>query len=209
MTQHSKKYRMSFTTGGLFINESVEIARLHHGVGSWKLTQEKAIEDGTTSLPKKESQRRTLREIIIRLSCLTEAELDLLIEDSDHYEKLAILWLAICRAYRLVREFAVEIINERFLSYQLDLPVESFERHFEAKAEWDEGLSALSRSTVLKLQQVLFRMMREAAIISDDNKILASYLSPRLRDLIVQSNPSDLEVFPGAAARGGATCTHR
>ena len=110
-------YKMSFSTGGLFHNESIEIARLHEPQDSWEETLLQAMEEGTTSLPKAASNRRTTREIINRISCLTEEERDYLVGQANRQEQAALLWLATCRAYRLIREFAVEVIRERHMSY--------------------------------------------------------------------------------------------
>ena len=136
---------MSFSTGGLFINESVELAKLHRPDEAWIDTVIRAVEDGATSLPKTASRRRTLREISHRVSQLTADEREFFIEDADRMERQSLLWLATCRAYRFVREFAVEVLRERYLSYQLDLPLETFDVFFGAKAEWDEGLEGISQ----------------------------------------------------------------
>lgn len=90
---------------------------------------------------------RTLREICNRLAALTDDERDFFLHEADRGDQLALLWLAACRAYRFVREFAVEVLRERYLSFQLDLPLESFDMLFAAKAEWDEGLAKISPST--------------------------------------------------------------
>jgi hypothetical protein len=78
----------------------------------------------------------------------------------------------------------------------------SFDILFEAKAEWDEGLEALSPSTRLKLRQILFRMMREAGILSNKNRIQVAILSPRLKAMIEDTNPAELAIFPGALMDG-------
>ncbi len=204
MATHNKKYKMSFGTGGLFINESAELARLYLSMPSpnWEDALNLGLKEGLTSLPKSESNRRTLREIKNRLSSLTEEEIKYFCEDADRQEQASLLWLAACRTYRIIREFAVEVIREQYLSYQLDLPLDSFDRLYEAKAEWDDDLAALTETTFLKVRQVLFRLMREASIISEDRKILSSYLSPALRNLIINNNPADLAVFPGIPLEG-------
>ena len=196
-------YKMSFAVGGLLLNESVEVARLHKQSEAWDATLERALEGGITSLPKVASRRRTLREIVNRISTLDEDELDYLIEAADRQDQKALLWLATCRAYRFVREFATEVIHERFLSFQLDLPLESFDVLFAAKAEWDEGLAAISAMTRAKLRQVLFRMMREASIITEDNRILSAYISPRLKAILATKNPREIVLFPGLSRDGG------
>jgi hypothetical protein len=196
-------YKMSFAVGGLLLNESVEVARMHAPTETWDATLRRAIEEGVTSLPKVASRRRTLREIVNRISTLDAEELDFLVEGADRQDQQALLWLAACRAYRFVREFATEVIRERFLSFQLDLPLESFDILFAAKAEWDEGLAGISPMTRAKLRQVLFRIMREASVITDDNRILSAYVSPRLKAMLAEKSPGDLAVFPGLSRDGG------
>ena len=196
-------YKMSFTSGGLFLTESVTVAGMHHSGEDWKDTLERALQEGTTSFPKAASNRRTLREIVNRLMTLNDDEVRFLIEEAGRQEQQYLLWVATCRAYRFVREYAVEVICDRFLAYQLDLPLESFDIFFEAKADWDDALASISDSTRNKLRQILFRMMREAGVVSDDHRIQSSYLSPQLRQLLEATNPADLAVFPGVVIEGG------
>ena len=204
MTRSGKpQYKMSFSTGGLFLNETLAVARLHVPGEPWSATINRGLTQGAASLPKAASQRRTLREIVNRLSALTDAERDYLLNEADRSDQLAILWLATCRAYRFVHEFATEVLRERYLSYQLDLPLESFDVLLAAKAEWDDGLARISPSTKAKLRQVLFRMMREAHVISADNRILSVYVSPQLKVLLAKECPEDLALFPGLSRDGG------
>ena len=198
-------YKMSFAVGGLLLNESVEVARMHAPSETWDATLRRALEEGVTSLPKAASRRRTLREIVNRISTLDHEELDFLVQRADRQDQQALLWLATCRAYRFVREFATEVIHERFLSFQLDLPLESFDILFAAKAEWDEGLAEISPKTRAKLRQVLFRMMREANVISEDNRILSAYVSPSLKAIVEERCPRHLLVFPGISRNGGSS----
>lgn len=162
MTAKQRPYKMSFGIGGLMLNESVEVARQRISGLSWDEVMTHGIAAGTTSLPKAASRRRMLREIINRLSSLSDPELAFLADEADRAEQGALLWVAACRKYRFVREFTLEVVCERYLSYEVDLPLETFDRLLSTKAEWDEGLAALNQSTVLKLRQILFRMMREA-----------------------------------------------
>ena len=190
-------YKMSFSTGGLFVNESIAVARIYVCSRNGTETIAKALSEGATSLPKAASNRRTLREIVNRVSCLTADELGFLIEHADRPEQEALLWLATCRAYRFVWEFATEVIGERFLSYRLNLPLEVFDQFFDAKAEWDDGLAKISQTTKRKLRQIMFRILREAGVIDPELNIRPTYISSRLKSLIILSDPNDLSVFPG------------
>lgn len=133
---------------------------------------------------------------------LFDEERTYLLEDSDRHEQQAVLWLAVCRTYRFIQEFAVEVVQDRYQSWRLYLGHETFDRFLAEKAEWDEHLAQLLPSTCAKLRQVLFRMMREGGILNEDNKIQAMWLSPRLTALVRDTDPMELRVFPGATTDG-------
>jgi hypothetical protein len=45
-------------------------------------------------------------------------------------------------------------------------------------------------------------MMREAGILSNNNRIQVAILSPRLKSMIEDANPTELAIFPGASMDG-------
>jgi hypothetical protein len=92
---------------------------------------------------------------------------------------------------------------DRFLSFWLDLPLDTFDHFFEAKAEWDDDLQNIVASTRLKLRQVLFRILREAGILDTSDHIRPAYLSFRLTALIASRNLQELLYFPGLRAETG------
>lgn len=197
MSGVQQQYLMSFGVGGLFLNESLIVAGLHVEREPWEHTIHRALDQGATSLPKVASNRRNLREISNRLRQLTAEERRFMLLEADRTDQQALLWLAACRAYRFVGEFAVEVVRERYLSYQFDLPLEAFDILFEAKAEWNPELVKISATTRKKLRQVLFRIMREAGIISGDGRVQTAIISPRLKVLCEENNPGELAFFPG------------
>ena len=195
-------YLMSFGTGGLYINESVAIARLHAAGKDWEATAIDAQERGTFPVRKASSARRSIREIVNRLKRLSPDELALLIE-GERSEQAALLWLAACRAYRFIGEFAAEVLSDRFLSLRTDLTYDDFDTFLSAKEEWSPKLAALSASTRAKLRAVLFRLMREAELLSPENQIFGAMLSPRVLAVIQAGNPDELHYFPGAERQLG------
>lgn len=197
MTAAATKYRMSFGVGGLMLNESLVIAQAYRPGETWASARERLLAQGASSLPKLASQTRTLREVYDRIGHLSDAERDYLSAEADRTEQQAMVWLAVCRTYRFVHEFAVEVINERYRSWRLDLGHEVFDRFLAEKVECDPSLAELSPSTSAKLRQVLFRILREAGLRSVEGRIQPIWLSERMKRLIEESNPADLRVFPG------------
>ena len=140
------EYLMSFGTGGLFINESVAVARLHAPGEDWDATALTARQRGAFPVRKASSAQRTIREIVNRLKSLTNEELALLV-DGHRSEQTALLWLAACRAYRFIGEFAVEVLNERFLSLRTHLSYDDFDVFLAAKEEWSPKLAGLAHAS--------------------------------------------------------------
>ena len=62
--------------------------------------------------------------------------------------------------------------------------------------DWYEELESISDSTRKKLRQVLFKMLREAGIISKDKSIIPSILSPQLIDIMESSSTEGFNIFP-------------
>ncbi|WP_184220683.1 DUF1819 family protein [Paenochrobactrum gallinarii] len=193
----SRPYRMSFSVGGLMLNESLIIAGTYQPGEQWADVRERLLGQGVSTLPKLASQTRALREVFDRIGHLSDDERHYLLTEADRAEQQAMIWLSVCRSYRFVHEFAVEVLNERFLSWRLDMGQEVFDLFLAEKAEQDLSLAQLSSSTCAKLRQVLFRILREAGLLSVEGRIQPVWLSGRMKRLIEESNPADLRVFPG------------
>lgn len=191
------KYRMSFSVGGLMVREGMALAQEYREGETWAEARERLLSEGVSTLPKLASQTRVLREIFDRIGNLTEAERSYLQESADRLEQQALMWLAVCRTYRFVREFTVEVVVERYQSWRFDLGHDVFDRFLAEKAEIDQGLAELSLSTCAKLRQVLFRIMRESEVLSSEGKIQPVWLSARMKALIAETSPADLLIFPG------------
>ncbi|WP_039960747.1 BrxA family protein, partial [endosymbiont of Riftia pachyptila] len=107
-----------------------------------------------------------------------------------------LLWMAICRRYKFIADFAVEVFRERYISLKNDLNYEDFDVFFNKKSEWHSELDEVRPVTRNKLRQVLFKMLREADLLTANNTINAAMLSPRLIDVISHGNRRDVLYFP-------------
>ena len=186
-------YSMSFSTGGLFRLESVELALIFLEINDWTAVQIKVLADNLLQARTINTSKRFCREIISRLKTLTRSEVELLVHGNIQ-EQSYLLWLAICRRYKFIADFAVEIIRERFINLKADLHNEDFNSFFDRKSEWHPEIDKLRPSTRNKLRQVLFKILREADLLSDNNIINAAILSPRFMEVI--SLRQDVLFFP-------------
>ena len=189
------RYTMSFTTGGLFIQESLKMAALYFEVKTWSGVQEKVITGNILQARTISTSKRNCREILSRLKTLRRDELNLLVHGNSQ-EQCCLLWLAICRRYRFIADFAVEVLRERYISLKSVVNYEDFDSFFNKKSDWHHELEKTSISTRKKLRQVLFKIMKEAELILQDNTINTIILSPQVFNVISADNRQDLHYFP-------------
>ncbi len=209
--KHKKdeKYRLSFTTGGLFHPESVTLAMRFKITQDWKAVRDQTLLENLLQARTHNSAKRVCSEVISRLKTLTADELDLLICGTPR-EQESLLWIGVCRRYRLIADFAVEVLRERYISLRDDLSPADFDAFFNRKAEWHPELEKIRPGTRQKLRQVLFKMMREAgllAILAGEYRIRAPALTPKLLSALPRERPEDLGFFPVFAdelKRGGS-----
>ncbi|WP_201566915.1 DUF1819 family protein [Psychrobacter sp. JCM 18900] len=191
---NSQKYNMSFTAGALLQTESVTIAKLYLEVGDWDLVKEKVISENLLQSRALSTLKRLSHEIIARLSTLNTEELTLLTE-SEYQDQAYMLWIAVCRYYRFIADFATEVLRERFITFKPDLQHSDFDTFLNRKCDWHSELDSLSISTRKKLRQVLFKMLRDANFLDSKNNIQATMLSTRLIEMIKRNDSRDIKYF--------------
>jgi len=190
-----ERYSMAFTTGALFYRESVALAMLFVELNDWDRVREKVLSENLLQSRTLNTSKRQCREIISRLKTLDQKELDLLISGSTQEQKY-LLWLAVCRHYRFIAEFAEEVIRERYIGLKQDLHYEEFDLFFNKKSEWHSELEEIKPTTRNKLRQVLFKILRESQLLTDRNSINAAMLSQRLLAAIPCQRRKDVFLFP-------------
>jgi len=190
----SVKYQMSFSTGGLFLRESllaVELYLLHR---DWKKVREILLSENLIQARTISSAQRVTREICQRLALLTLEQLQLLASGTTQ-ERQGLLWVAVCKRYSFIKDFMTEVVRENFLRLNMVLHPSDYDMFFHDKEEWHEELERLSQTTKAKLRQVLYKIMHEAEILTKDDLIIPAMLSARLAQVLVADNPGWLRVF--------------
>lgn len=190
-----QNYSMSFTTAPLLRQESLILAELYDQLGDWEKVREIVVSENRLQLRTVNSARRMTSELISRLKLLSAAE-QLLLRDGSPQEQGYLLWLAVCRRYRFVYDFAVETVREKFLRLDLALEPADYDIYFEGKAEWHPEVERVATATRNKGRQYVLRMLREADLLSENDQIIPALLTPALIEAIRANNPADLAVFP-------------
>ena len=128
------------------------------------------------------------------MAVLTDAELELL-GDASPSESGHLMWVAACRRYAFIGDFAEEVVRERFLLLTPALGHDDFDSFVRRKALWHPELAEVKDSTLQKLRATVFRMLTEAGLLAG-GAIVHALLSKRVRDALDAQVPSDVRFLP-------------
>jgi Putative inner membrane protein (DUF1819) len=203
-TVPASRYALSFTSGALLMREAVIAAPLYLHERDWSKVRALIADDNLLQTRTAASGLRLAREVVQRLTVLSDDEIELLME-ATATERGHLLWAAACRRYDLIGEFAEEVVRERFLLLTSRLGYEDFDSFVRGKALWHSELAELKGSTLQRLRSNVFRMLNEAGLLSDGGHLLQAVLSQRVANSLATRNPSDVRFFPTSADATGGT----
>ncbi|MAT43666.1 MAG: hypothetical protein CL609_15115 [Anaerolineaceae bacterium] len=190
-----RDYRMSFTSGGLFTQESVVLTKLFMEHKDWVKVRAYVLKNNTLQTRTRTASVRLVREMIERLKTLSNQQLDLLLNGS-RAEQGQILWWACCCYYDFVKEFAVEVVREKFLRFDYLLTFEDFDQFFDKKALWSPKLDDLTELTRKKNRSVLFNMLEEVDILNKQKIIQPVLISDVFIKTMGRVNLEAFHIFP-------------
>ena len=193
-SQKHDRYALSFTSGALLTREAVIAAPLFLEVRDWNTVRDRLRADNLLQARTASSGFRLAREVAQRLAVLTDTELDLL-QDASPSERGHLMWIAACRRYAFIGDFAEEVVRERFLLLTPTLGYDDFDSFVRGKALWHPELAEVKDSTLQKLRSTVFRMLTEAGLLAG-GEIVNAALSERVRDALDAQLPSDLRYLP-------------
>lgn len=194
-----RRYALSFTTGALLVREGALLAPVYVERRDWEQVRDEAIEGNLLQARTYSTGIRLVRETVVRLSTLADNEVELLVEATAS-ERAQLMWAAACRHYDIIGEFAEEVLRERYLTLALTLAYADFDSFIRTKALWHEELAVIKESTLQKLRSNVFKMLREAELLSGAGYIMPAVLSERVAARLSARMPSDLRFFPTQAA---------
>ena len=130
---------------------------------------------------------------------LTQAQIELLVNGSRIDQNL-LLWLASCKRYQFLAEFAREVLHDKFVRLELTLHATEVDSFMESKAVWRAEIDELKESTRTKLITVVMRMLRETEMLSSENLIQPQLMSAQLVKTIASDSVELFSLFPVAEA---------
>ncbi|MCC5907041.1 MAG: DUF1819 family protein [Balneolaceae bacterium] len=185
------KYRFSFTGASAMISEFIKIAELVH--------QGKSIDELNEKLlgrEKVETNRREFRELKHRINSLTPLQIEILTQGNFDEQK-QITHLALCKTYRIYRDFVVDVLAEKVKVYDHTITDLDYNSFISKKSLDHPELENLAETTKKKVKQVMFRMLQQVGIIDTitNSSILTQQLTTQVEHAIIEDDPALLACF--------------
>lgn len=195
----STRYALNFVSRALLTREATRLAEMRKPGESWESVRDRAVAENAVQARTHRSGVRLTREAVRRLVVLSDDEVEFLL-DAAPRERGYLMWAAACRAYPFVGDFAEQVLRERYLVLASRISPEHLEGFVLSQAMWHPELEGLSDSMKAGIRQTVFRMMREADLVTPDGEIVPALLSGRLADLLTAAGRDDLRFFPTRGA---------
>ncbi len=215
-----ERYRLSFTVGGLLAQQGKILATLFveneheytsldaeptngetdtdHEIGEHiTRIRKQAIEENVLSIRTRSANSRVVGEVLKRLSALTETEVRYLVDsDTPASDRQALMWVAMCRYYALIGDFANDVLRERYLMGFSTLAKSDYDQFILAKSMWHPELEEMSALTAGKLRANVFKAMNEAELWEKENDTLLPSLLSKSVTAILEDKPESFRFFP-------------
>lgn len=211
--RQNERYRLSFTTGALLLPQGRELASFFLNtadesalqqlkglpeIGSAITTiREQAVDNNIFGLQSLSSNKRYIAETMKRLSTLSLQELELLTADSTlPSNRRMLMWIAMCRYYAFVGDFATEVLRQHYLLDELTITFDDYARFVHHRTLWHPELDQLTTATAKKLRTSLFSALTEADLLTrSDHTIQPVLITPQFSEILAQ-RPESFDFLP-------------
>ncbi len=162
------KYSAALTGEPFLFYESRQVARLKLSGRNRQQIREEIKSQNLFQYATEKSLVKRINAVQKRVDTLDEMLLRFLAEQPSATAKIINLY-AIMNTNKLMLDFMIEVIGEKFEQGNLVLEKRDLNEFFAAKREQQENVARWSDETVAKLKRVLPRIIFEAGILADRN----------------------------------------
>lgn len=192
-------YSLSFTAGALLLEESRIAAQVLLDTSDSTDARKRLIEQRLISARTESAARRTVSEILSRLGTLSRDGLEL-VAHGNLDEAKQVLWIACCKRYPLIKNFAEGPLSEAANTPGGSIDSKAVEVFFLNEQSSHDELASRSEGTKYKLRQVLRLLLNQAGLINDSGTIIRGLAEPRVVALL-ESRPMEKALMGGLITR--------
>src|ERR1035437_344977 len=189
------KYILSFTAASLRLNEMVKVAKtaFDNDISNLHEVRESGVVFNSV---KTRTSDREFREIRKRLEYLTPSQIDILIH-GDLISQKQIAFLAVCKRYDFIRDFAINVIRDKVLVYDYKINESDYNSFINNRVHIHPELEEYNDSTLKKAKQVLFHILEQAGFINNavDKTIQLLLIQSVVIMAVAKDDPVWLKIF--------------
>ena len=189
------KYILSFTAASLRLNEMVKVAKtaFDNDISNLHEVRESGVVFNSVKI---RTSDREFREIRKRLEYLTPSQVEILI-NGDLISQKQVAFLAVCKRYDFIRDFAIEVIRDKVLVYDYKINDSDYNSFINNRLHIHPELEEFEDSTLKKAKQVLFHILEQAGLINNsvDKSIQPQLIHPKVITAIAKDDPAWLKIF--------------
>jgi hypothetical protein len=141
--------------------------------------RQRILEQRLISARTDSAAKRVVLEILSRLAFLSVDGLDL-VANGNSDEARQTLWIACCRRYPIIRNFAESVLVEASRSAGVLIDARTVEVFFLNEEISHSELASASVGTKYKLRQVLKLMLHQVGLINDTGLLIRGLAQPKV-----------------------------
>ena len=191
----NEKFKFSMIDNLLF-HLSSEMISLYDEEKDWLSVRKIAIEKNLAQKNAVSSRERYVNEVLSRVRYLSEAEIYYFLNQANDNEQHLLLWIALCRANRLAREFAVKLLRESFLNFKTEVSFDDFDAFYFDLSSSNSELDNVSTQMKNKIRGRIINSAKEAGLLTKDNFIQPVFLSADFCKCVSDNSLNDLSFLP-------------
>lgn len=191
----NEKFKFSMIDNLMFAL-STEMLSLYDEEKDWLSVRKIAIEENLAQKNAISSRTRYVNEVLSRVRYLSESEISYFLNQANDNEQHLLLWIALCRSNRLVREFAVKLLRESFLNFKTEVSFDDFDAFYFDLSSSNSELDNVSTQMKNKIRGRIINSAKEAGLLTKDNFIQPVFLSADFCKCVSDNSLNDLSFLP-------------
>jgi hypothetical protein len=164
MTSNIEKYKFGFSSGSLLLKETEAIFKEIKSSSNF-ISGDEVVSYRIIPINSETSQKRMLSEVTKRIrSTKNPLFIDLFLK-SENKQKLVLLFYFLCKDYRLITDFMLQKVREKWLNLDKEISTLDFASFLNSKIDSNPEIETLSEITRYKLSQVAIKILKDVGMI--------------------------------------------